>query len=75
MLESYVTRARDKAAAMAFMKKAMKRHGSPEVITTDGLRSHKAAMDELGCEEKQEIAAGPTIGWRTPICYSDDESG
>lgn len=31
------------------------RYGSPEVITTDGLRSYKAAILELGCEQKQEI--------------------
>ena len=37
------------------MKKALKRHGSPEAITTDGLRSYKAAMNELGNAEKQEI--------------------
>ena len=55
VLESYVTRTRDKAAALRFMKKALKRHGSPEVITTDGLRSYRAAMSELGCEQKQEI--------------------
>ena len=55
VLESYVTRTRDKAAALRFMKKALKRHGSPEVITTDGLRSYRAAMTELGCEQKQEI--------------------
>ncbi|WP_201290837.1 DDE-type integrase/transposase/recombinase, partial [Croceibacterium salegens] len=30
-------------------------HGSPEIITTDGLRSYKAAMDELGNAGKQEI--------------------
>ena len=55
VLESYVTKTRDKAAALRFMKKALKRHGSPEAITTDGLRSYKAAMSELGCEHKQEI--------------------
>jgi putative transposase len=55
ILESYVTKTRDKAAALRFMKKAMKRHGSVETITTDGLRSYKAAMNELGCVEKQEI--------------------
>ena len=55
VLESYVTKTRDKTAALRFMKKALKRHGSPEVITTDGLRSYKAAMVELGCEQKQEI--------------------
>jgi putative transposase len=55
VLESYVTRTRDKAAALTFMKKALKRHGSPEKITTDGLRSYKAAMNELGNADKQEI--------------------
>lgn len=55
VLESYVTRTRDKAAALRFMKKGLKRHGSPEVITTDGLRSYKAAMNELGNAEKQEV--------------------
>jgi putative transposase len=55
MLESYVTRTRDKAAALKFMKKALKRHGSPEAIVTDGLRSYGAAMNELGNRQKQAI--------------------
>lgn len=55
ILESFVTKTRDKSAALRFMKKALKRHGSAEKITTDGLRSYKAAMDELGCAQKQEI--------------------
>lgn len=50
-----MTKFRDKAAALAFMKKALKRHGSPEVIATDGLRSYGAAMDMLGNREKQAI--------------------
>ena len=37
------------------MKKALKRRGSPEKITTDGLRSYRAAMNELGNADKQEI--------------------
>ena len=55
ILESYLTRTRDKAAALTFMKKALKRHGSPVAITTDGLRSYRAAMHELGNAEKQEM--------------------
>lgn len=55
VFESYVTKMRDKAAALAFMKRALKRHRSPEAIVTDGLRSYKAALDELGNTEKQEI--------------------
>lgn len=54
ILGSYVTRTRDKATALAFRRKALKRHGSPEAITTDGLRSYKAAMTELGNTDKQE---------------------
>ncbi len=59
VLESYVTKTRDKAAALRFMKKALKRHGSPEAITTDGLRSYRAAMTELGCEARQEVGRWP----------------
>ena len=55
ILESYVTKARDKAAALAFMKKAMKRHGQPDVVVTDGLRSYGAAMSEIGNAEKREV--------------------
>jgi putative transposase len=55
ILESYVTKTRDKAAALTFMKKALKRHGSPEAITTDGLRSYRAAMNALGNADKQEV--------------------
>src|SRR4028119_1820560 len=51
VLESYATKTRDKAAALAFMKRALKRYGSPKAITTDGLRSYKAAMEKLGCAE------------------------
>ena len=55
ILESYVTKKRDKAAAFAFMKKALKRHGSPEAIVTDGLKSYPAAMRKLGNAEKHEV--------------------
>ncbi|MEO0920897.1 MAG: IS6 family transposase, partial [Pseudomonadota bacterium] len=55
VLESYVTKKRDKKAALRFMKKALKNHGRVETITTDGLHSYKAAMTELGNEDRQEI--------------------
>ena len=55
VLESYVTKTRDKVAALAFIKKALKRHGSAEAITTDGLRSYGAAMKEIGNAEKREV--------------------
>jgi len=31
ILESYITRTRDKAAALTFRKKALKHHGSPRL--------------------------------------------
>ena len=55
ILESFVTKTRDKEAALRFMKKALKRHGSPAAIVTDGLRSYRAAMAELGNADKQEV--------------------
>ena len=55
ILESYITRTRDKDAALTFMKKALKRHASPEAIATDGLCSYWAATHEFGCREKQEV--------------------
>ena len=55
ILESYVTKKRDKSAAMTFMKKALKRHGSPQTIITDGLRSYPAAMRDLGNLDRREM--------------------
>lgn len=55
ILESYITKTRNKDAALRFIKKTLKRHGQVETITTDGLRSCKAAMTELGNAEKQEV--------------------
>jgi IS1 family transposase len=55
VLESFATKERDKPAALKFMKKLMKRHGTAEKVTTDGLRSYKAAMKELGNAHKQVV--------------------
>ncbi|MGY2735513.1 transposase-like protein [Sphingomonas sp. UYP23] len=41
-LESFVIRRGDKDAALTFMKKKLKCHGSPDAITTDGLHSYCA---------------------------------
>jgi putative transposase len=54
VLESYVTKERDKAAALKFIKKAIKRHGRPRAIVTDGLRSYGAALREIGAIDRQE---------------------
>jgi putative transposase len=55
ILESYVTKKRDKSAALRFFEKALKRHGSPAQIVTDGLRSYPAAMRELGNLDRREM--------------------
>lgn len=54
VLESYVTKRRDKKAALKFLRKAMRKHGQPEVIVTDRLRSYGAALKELGSSGRQE---------------------
>lgn len=48
VLESFVTKERDKAAALKFIKKAIKRHARPKAIVTDGLRSYGAALKDIG---------------------------
>jgi len=55
ILESYVTKKRDKSAALAFLKRALKRHGRADKIVTDGLRSYPAAMRELGNLDRREM--------------------
>ena len=44
VLEVFVTKRRDRKAALKFLRKTMKRYGRPEVIVTDRLRSYRAAM-------------------------------
>jgi putative transposase len=54
VLESFVTKTRDKKAALKFLKKTMKRHGRPHVFVTDLLRSYGAALKEIGAADRQE---------------------
>jgi len=56
VLECFVTKRRDRKAALRFLKKAMKRYGNPEVIVTDRLASYRAAMKVIGNEDRQETA-------------------
>ena len=55
MLESYVTKTRDKSAALRFLRKAMKRYGAPRTIVTDRLRSYGAAIKVIGNVDRQEV--------------------
>ncbi len=53
VLEVFVTKRRDRNAALRFLRKAMKRCGRPEIIVTDKLRSYRAAMKVIGNEARQ----------------------
>ena len=63
VLESYVTKRRDREAALTFLKKIMKHHGQPRAIVTDRLRSYRAAMKIIGNERTQEVGR-----WKNNRC-------
>ncbi len=54
VLESFVTKTRDKKAALKFLRKVMRKYGRAEIIVTDKLRSYGAAMKALGVADRQE---------------------
>ena len=54
VLESFVSRRRDRKAALVFLKKIMKRYGRPKLIVTDKLPSHRAALKSIGTATVQE---------------------
>ena len=54
VLESFVTKRRDRKAALKFLRKTMKRHGNPQIFVTDKLRSYGAAMKVISSANKQE---------------------
>ena len=58
VLESVVTVKRDKAAAVKFLKRIMKKYGRPRKIVTDGLRAYSAAMREVGNADRQDAGRG-----------------
>jgi putative transposase len=53
--ESFVTKRRDKKAALRFLRKSLRRHGSTETIVTDRLASYGAALKALGAIDKREV--------------------
>jgi len=54
VLESFVTKSRDKKAALKFLKKTMRRYGRPEAIVADLLRSYGVALKAIGADGLQE---------------------
>ena len=75
VLEAVVTAKRDKAAALKFLKRIMKKYGRPLSAVTDGLCSYPAAMKEIGNADRQEPVVGSTIAPRIRISRFDDENG
>jgi len=47
-VESHLSRTRDIAAAKAFFRKALKRHGQPRTITLDGFEATHSALRRMG---------------------------
>ena len=50
----FVTKRRDRIAALEFLKRAMKRYGRPRSIVNDRLRSYRSAMKLIGNAADQE---------------------
>jgi hypothetical protein len=75
VLESFVTKCRDRKAALKFLMKTMKRHGKCEVLVTDQLRSYGAAMKVMGNVENRKPDVGSTIEPRTHTSHLGEESG
>ena len=48
VLEAFVSKRRDRKAALVFLKKIMKRHGKSKSIVTDKLPSYRAALKMIG---------------------------
>ena len=53
VLELFAPKRRDRKAAPAFLKGAMKRYGRPQAMVTDRLPSYGTAMKEIGVERRQ----------------------
>ncbi len=54
VLEAFVSKRRDRRAALKFLRNAVKHYGEPRVIVRGGLKSYDAALRELGLEDRQE---------------------
>lgn len=53
VLDALVQKRRNKTAALKLLRKLLKNQGAPpEAIVTDGLRSYKAAMKIMGCQDR-----------------------
>ena len=53
-LDAFVSKRRDRKAALIFRKRILNWYGKPRAIVTDNLASYRAAMRELGNAKTQE---------------------
>ena len=63
VLEVFVSKRRDRKAALGFLKRIMKKYGAPKIIVADRLKSYRAAMKIIGNESTQEVGR-----WKNNRC-------
>jgi DDE domain len=72
VLESVVTKTRDRKAALKFLRKAMKRHGRPETIVTASCGPMARLLRNSAAAMIARWDAGSTTELRTYTCRFDD---
>jgi putative transposase len=70
VLETVVTAKRDKAAALKFLKRIMKKCGQPRSVVTDGPCSYPAAMKEVGNADRLLSRQTHTVAHRSRFCLT-----
>ena len=60
-VDSYLSRTRDKAAAKAFFRRALKHHGEPRTITLDGFEPSHSALRIMGMRNEFNFR------WANPV--------
>ena len=63
VLDVFVSKRRDRKAALDFLKRIMKKYGAPKTIVTDRLKSYRAAMKIIGNQFTQEVGR-----WKNNRC-------
>ncbi|WP_354502434.1 DDE-type integrase/transposase/recombinase [Limibacillus sp. MBR-115] len=60
VLESFVTKRRNKIAALKFLRQTMRKHRRTEVIVTDRTRPYGAVFRKVGCGSQghSEVRSG-----------------
>ncbi len=63
VLEAFISKRRNRKAALVVLKKIMKKYGAPKITVTDRLKSYRAAMKTIGNELTQEVGR-----WKNNRC-------